>query len=248
MSNFSSVILASPTSRAKDYCFNEWLDNIMNFTYPNFDIVIFDNTNDGGEYADELNKRFHNKYAGSNRKFKCYNTLILHKADVNNLTLKLCMSHNDCRLFCLKNNYDYMFHLESDIFPPKDTIERLMFHRKHFVGGCYHIYDGMDRTLLVYNHLEVSPNSVQAKVATIDDEILLINGGLIKVAQCGLGCVLLSKQLLKKIAFRYENFNSAYPDTFFAEDCHANNIPVYCDTSIVCRHENRFWGIQGLDY
>jgi hypothetical protein len=248
MSDFAKVLIATPTSSMKDYCFDEWLENIMGFTYPNFDIVVFDNTSDNGRYAAELNNRVHQKYGSKSKNFKCFNSLVIHDAEINSLAVKLSLSHNDCRSYCLKNNYEFMFHLESDIFPPKDVIERLMFHKKHFVGGSYHIYDGIDRTLLVYNHLEIAPNSISSKVCTIDDEILLINGECIKVAQCGLGCVLLSSKLLKKISFRYENFNPAYPDTFFAEDCHANNIPVYCDTSIVCRHENRFWGLQGIDY
>jgi hypothetical protein len=248
MIDFPKVLLASPTSASKDYCFDEWIDNIFSFTYPNFDIVIFDNTSDGGKYAAELNERVSNKYGGRKPNFKCFNSLLIHDAEIRSIYMKLSLSHNDCRDYCLKHNYDYMFHLESDIFPPTDVIERLLFHKKHFIGGLYHIYDGFSRTLLMYNHLELAPNSITSKVCTLDDEIMLVNGGVIKIAQCGLGCVLLSNKLLKKIKFRYENFNECFPDTFFAEDCHKNNIPIYCDTSIVCRHENKFWGILGVDY
>lgn len=248
MNSFSKVIVASPTSKAKHYAFEQWIDNVYNFTYPDFDIVMFDNTNDGGQYAADLNKYVQAKYGHKKPRFKCFNSLVKHEADTNSIYIKLALSHNDCREYCLRNDYDYMFHLESDIFPPADVIERLMFSKKHFIGAMYHIYDGLNRTLLLYNHLELAPNSITSKVCTIDDEILLVTGGIIKVAQCGLGAVLLSNKLLKKVRFRYENFNDCFPDTFFAEDCHKNNIPVYCDTSIVCRHDNKFWGIQGIDY
>jgi hypothetical protein len=248
MTNFPKVLVATPTSRLKDYIFDEWIENAMNLTYPNYDMVVFDNTSDGGQYARELNERVKQKYGDNGKKFNCYNSLVLHDAEIKSIYMKICLSHNDCRSYCLKNNYDYMFHLESDIFPPKDVIERLMFHKKHCVGGTYHIYDGLSRTLLLYNHLELAFNSITSKVCTIDDELQLVNGELIKIAQCGLGCILLSNKLVKKIPFRYENFNECFPDTFFAEDCHAYGIPVYCDTSIICRHENKFWGVMGLDY
>ena len=248
MSDFPKVLIASPTASAKDYSFDAWIENVFGFMYPNFDIVMFDNTNDGGKYAQELNERVRLKYADKKPRFKCFNSLVKHNAEINNIYMKLALSHNDCRDFCLNNNYDYMLHLESDIFPPNDVIERLIFHKKNIIGGMYHIYDGFDRTLLIYNHLELAPNSVTSKVCTLDDEILLVNGGVIKIAQCGLGCILISNKVLKKIKFRYENFSECYPDTLFAEDSHKYNIPTYCDTSIVCRHDNKFWGIQGIDY
>ena len=32
------ILIAAPTAKAKDYCFEEWLDHVMGFTYPLFDV------------------------------------------------------------------------------------------------------------------------------------------------------------------------------------------------------------------
>jgi hypothetical protein len=245
---FPKVLIASPTSKSKDYCFDEWIDNVFSFKYPNYDVVVFDNTSDGGSYSNQLNERVCGKYGKNRIKFKAYNSLKIHGVDVNSIHMKLTMSHNDCRDFFLGKDYQYMLHLESDVFPPKDVIERLIFHNKHIVGAGYHIYDGKKRTLLVYNHLELAPNRIMSKVSTTDDDILLMNGDCISVAQVGLGCTLLSRFVLQKISFRFEPEESAFPDTYFTEDCHQIGVGVFCDTSFICRHENRTWGIKGLDY
>jgi hypothetical protein len=246
--SFPKILVASPTSINKDYCFDQWIDNVFSFTYPNFDVVMFDNTNDDGKYADEITKRTWDKYGKKLIRFKAYNSLKINGVKINSLCTKLALSHNDCRDFFLGKNYDYLLHLESDIFPPKDVIERLLYHKKNIIGAGYHIYDGIKRTLLVYKHLELAPNKVTAKVSTPDDDILIMNGDCIKVAQIGLGCTLLSRKLLEKIKFRYEPENPSYPDTFFSNDCHHIGVPIYCDTSFICRHENRTWGIIGLDF
>ena len=246
--SFPKVLVATPTSVFKDYCFDEWIDNVLSFTYPNYDVVVFDNTNDNGRYADEITNRVHTKYGKKLKKFKAYNSLKLNNVDVNSVMLKLCISHNDCRRFFLSKQYNYLLHLESDVFPPKNVIETLIFNKKQVVGAGYHIYDGIQRTLLIYKHLELSPTSVTSKVTTTDDEILIMNGSCIKVAQVGLGCILIKRNVLEKIEFRYKPMELSYPDTYFAEDCHLNNIPIFCDTSFVCRHENKNWGILGLDF
>ena len=49
------ILIAAPTAKAKDYCFEEWLDHVMGFTYPLFDVKLFDNTLDNGIYTKRMN-------------------------------------------------------------------------------------------------------------------------------------------------------------------------------------------------
>ena len=46
------VLVCGPHSDIKDYCFDEWAENVKNFTYPEYDVFLADNslTKDFSEY------------------------------------------------------------------------------------------------------------------------------------------------------------------------------------------------------
>ena len=109
MSVFKKVLISCPTAAAKNYCFEEWIDNVMNFTYPNFDIRLYDNTDDGGANANYLNEYVSSQYGNHDGKFKAENSLVKHNVKSDSVIAKMCVSHNDCRLdtltkFCPKVN------------------------------------------------------------------------------------------------------------------------------------------------
>jgi hypothetical protein len=246
MINFPKVLVAAPTASAKKYCFEEWLDNVMDFTYPNFKVVLFDNTDDNGEFTNYMSSTAKNRY-GFQDKFGCLPSSIDH-SKTTDLIEKMCISHNDCRHFALLTNCDYLLHLESDVFPEKDVIEQLMFHQKKVVGGIYYRDEGMFRKPM----LQMSIEPIEKHIKTLNfepiEDLCFIDGNLKKVAHVGLGCVLIKKSVLNKIRFRFEKGIEMHPDSYFAEDCFRNNIPIYADTSVICRHENKAWGIYGIDY
>lgn len=249
MIDFKKVLVACPTAAAKNYCFEEWIDNVLNFTYPNFDVRLFDNTDDNGKNANYLNEFVNSTYDNHNAKFLAQNSLVIHNVKSNSVIAKMCISHNDCRDYALKKEYDYLLHLESDIFPPKDVIERLIFRQKNIVGGLYYTDEGIYRMPMVLERLELSPSNITSfHSGYYGGEIRLFDGEIHQVAQLGLGCVLISRKAMERVPFRYEVNRKNHPDTYFSEDCDMQNIPIHLDTSIVCRHENKAWGIYGIDF
>lgn len=246
--DFPKVLISCPTAKVKNYCFKEWLDNALSLTYPNYQIILFDNTDDNGENTKYYNDYYQENY-GHDKKFLAVNSLILNNVKrPMNITEKLAMSHNDCRDATLENNFDYLFHLESDIFPPKDVIERLMFHQKNVVGGLYHINYGIYRSAMIQINFEVTPKLINSINLEPSIEHNFMDGKLHQVAHVGLGAVLISKKVLQRLKFRSINGVNNHPDSFFAEDCYRYKIPIWIDTSIVCAHDNQDWGIYGLDY
>jgi hypothetical protein len=249
MSDFKKVLVSCPTAAAKNYCFEDWIDNVFNFTYPNFDIRLYDNTDDKGVNANYLNNLVKYNYGNTNGKFEAENSLVNHNYKSDSVIAKMCVSHNDCRNYALKNEYDYMLHLESDIFPPKDVIERLMFRQKNIVGGLYYTDEGFYRMAMVMERIELSESNITSFHSCYHGgEIRLFDGDIHQVAQLGLGCVLISKKAMERLPFRYEQDRNNHPDTYFSEDCDMKNIPIHLDTSVICRHENRAWGIYGIDF
>ena len=55
MSEFPKVLVAAPQAAAKKYAFERFIDNVMQFTYPNFEIKLFDNTDDQGAFTGYMN-------------------------------------------------------------------------------------------------------------------------------------------------------------------------------------------------
>jgi hypothetical protein len=247
MNEFPRVLVAAPTASVKKYCFDEWLENILDFTYPNFNVLLFDNTNDDGEFASYMNDLYKSRY-GYSDKFLATNSLVINNSLATNVIEKMCLSHNDCREYALFHNYDYLLHLESDIFPEKDIIQNLMFHKKDVVGSIYYRDEGLYRKPMLQMSFEPIKGHIKSLNFETNEDLTFLNGQLKRVAHVGLGCILLSKKVLKKIQFRFEKNVDMHPDTFFAEDCFRKGFSIFAETSSICRHENQAWGIYGVDY
>lgn len=223
------ILVASPTADVKDYCFNEWLSNVNNFTYPNLEIMICDNS-EKRDYYVQLKDTHENQ-----------KNINFHRVTPSqyNLSFKhiLAKSHDRCRLFALENDFDYLLHLETDVFPPINVIERLLDARKKVVGAMYFIEEGENSKLMV-QQIEDWGIDHRETFNLEENDILMVDGELKKVFSCGLGCVLIEKSVLKDIVFRYEDNSPVHPDSFFYADLDRKNIPVYLDTSILCEHKN----------
>ena len=60
---------------------------------------------------------------------------------------------------------------------------------------------------------------------------------------CGLGCILMHKDVLKNIKFRYDPEKEGFDDVFFCEDASKEGFEIFCDTNIKCKHL-----IKGMDW
>ncbi len=247
------VLIACPTALVKGYCFEDWLDNCLKFKYPNFEIRAFDNSEDGGKFTNYMNDYYGNKY-GINTIFKAFNSMIINKISFAKkgskrtyVRQKLALSHEDCRKYALDNNFDYLLHLESDVFPPPDVIERLISHQKNVCGALYYRDGGIYRSLMIQKRISKSPHNIISVNFEPHDDHGFIDGTLKKVSSVGLGCVLISRKVLKKIKFRLDKNQNVPPDSIWSEDCFRNRIPIFADTSIICKHKNQAWAFIDFD-
>lgn len=220
------VLIACPTADVKDYCFRDWIKNVSNFTYADYSVYIVDNS-ENRNYFRELKEEF------PKIKFER-----VSPSKFVSFKRTLAKSHEKCRLEAINGEYDYLLHLESDIFPPIDIIERLMQANKHIIGALYHIELGGKSKLMIQ---QIEDFGIQHRETfNLDEQDLsFVDGTIKKVFSCGLGCVLIHKSIFKKIGFRYEEGSPVHPDSFYFSDLNQNNINVYVDTSIYCQHENK---------
>jgi len=247
MNAFPKVLVAAPQAKAKEYCFERFIDNVMEFTYPNFDVKMFDNTDDEGMFTSYMND-YVIKNHGKNAKFEALNTLQMHKMKTDSVITRMARSHNDCRDFTLRMKYDYLLHLETDLFPDHDIIEKLMFHQLPIVSALYYVDNGIYRKPMIQRSVRLGPRFLTSKNFMANEDLCFCDGTVKKVAHAGIGCILIHKSVLEKIKFRSIEGLNNHPDTYFAEDCAQNKIPIHLDTSILVEHQNSPWGVFGLDY
>ena len=70
-----------------------------------------------------------------------------------------------------------------------------------------------------------------------------------KVKQCGLGCVLIKKEVLEKIEFRIDKTTDGFDDATFCDDTLEKGYELYVDTRVKCKHliKNRPWKWEEIE-
>ena len=227
------IVIGIPTYEGKNYCLPQFLDNISKFSYPKDRIEIFiaDNSKDN-KNALMINKKY-----GIKTFWKDYEGCTVFE--------KLADSHNQIRRFFLESKADYLFHLESDVFPPNDILENLLWARKPIVNGLYQILDGGTRELC----LRVSDSMLQSS-QIIGGNLALghfyhwyINGQVQKCEIAGIGCCLMKRKVMQNFEFKFDNATNFPPDTHFALDLKNKGVQNYTHTGMVCFHWNKEnWG------
>lgn len=224
--NSPRILVCCPTHEVKSYCINDWLRSVLMLNYNNFDIFLSDNskTPNFSKFLSSLG-------------FKCVWNNPLGK---NNFEA-MRDSHNDCLNYFLKNNFDYMLHLECDVFPDESLIENLLSHNKQVISGIYHIGNGNKSQILAQKVLVNDMYGFETGNINCETDLLFLDGNLKQVFSAGIGCILIHKTVFDKIKFRTEKGKNLHPDTFFCIDLFKNKIPFYVDTSIICEHKNIDW-------
>jgi len=227
----NKILICSPTANIKDYCIDEWLINVANFTYKNKGIYLCDNS---------PNLDFYSKLKDKLALLTEFNCSGLERVNPNNISVKqaIALSHEKCRQFAIQNKFDYMLHLESDLFPPLDIIERLLDAKKRIVGANYFIELGEESKLMI-QQVESFGTSHRSSYNLDNADLSFIDGSIKQVFSCGLGCVLIHKSIFKKHPFRYEEGAVVHPDSFFYGDLKQSGEKVFVDTSIHVRHDNQ---------
>lgn len=224
------VLVGTPHSDKKNYCIEDYISVIKSLTYKNIDVLIVDNSESRKNYKRFIKEGFKSHH------IKPKNHSIQHI---------LAESHEYIRKYAVANNYDYLFHLESDLIPPPDVIERLMLHNLPIVSGMYMINFGGNSHLMAQN-MEHFGQIRETTNLDNGSDLLLVDGNLKETFHAGLGCILIHKNILTKFQFRHIKGISMHPDSVFAFDIDSIGINKYIDTSILCEHNNIEWSNYGF--
>ena len=223
--NFPKVLICAPTYDGKNYTLKQWAERVKRLSYPNYEVFLADNseTDDNSKMLEQLG--FTSLFVPKNKKG-------------NEFTLR--DSHNACRDYFLSGDFQFMLHLETDVIPPIDVIERLLHGKRQIIGGTYEIQHGFERKAMVQTDEALSKFKHNDRAITYLNNLepLFFDGTIKEVYHCGLGCLLIHRDVIEMIEFEAID---VHPDTLFAQRCYENNLPIFIDTQIVCEHNNQNW-------
>jgi len=222
------ILLACPTADVKKYCQDDWIEMVRKLTYP-IDILIIENSNTPSNTRYLRSKGFN----------------VVHKTFSKSLPIGGKLKHclNFIRQYVIDNNYDCWFSLESDIFVQPDTVERLISHNKQIVSLPYFHYSGEKTKMLNFDIWNIIGQNFSRTMHPMDS-FNLVDGTLKKGYQCGIGCMLIHRNILNRFPFRLAKkgepdfHEQSMPDYYFHLDLSMNNVPVWIDTSTFVHHRN----------
>lgn len=136
----------------------------------------------------------------------------------------------------IKNDYDYLFAVDSDIGFPKNTLRKLLSHDVDMVSGIY------IQRIPGKHTIEIMRSNEHGGVTHVPyDQIK--NQGLVEIDSCGFGCVLIKKQVFEAIPYPHFVYKSAIDhaytiseDVYFCKQVRNMGIQIYADTSVLCDH------------
>ena len=229
------ILIGIPTYDAKNYCLDAFFQNISEFTFPksNIEIFVADNSSTN-KNALMIRDKFKVKTF-----WKDYTGVPIME--------KLADSHNQVRRYFLESDADYLLHLESDIFPPKDVIEQLLWARKPIVTSMYQLFDGAWRTpcIRIQDKKTLHYNDIVFDYELNNFHHYWTDGTIKEVFIAGIGCTLMNRKIMKNIQFRHDTTTKegSPPDTYFAMDLRDKKVKNWIHTGVISFHWNKEdWG------
>ena len=277
------VLIVAPTYDKKSELLDEWIENLNSLSYPNFDVLLVDtslDTDNGGEYFKKLSEKklddviLQIEEDESNRTvFK--RNIILKKHEWNPEKQHQIQMLSDAReitrkYFVDNKEYSFMFHLDSDIFIPENSIQKLISYKKHCVGFYVPIHPEDKYVPCVFKTSGIiigkgfdyfsfeEINEYKSFVSKFKNNKLseseknlipfIIENEkypqLFKTYAVNLGCLMTSRTVMEKVQFRTHPTFIYGEDLWFFREVNDKGFEFYCDTDVMARHETTGWDMK----
>lgn len=211
------ILVGCPASEHKSYALERYFRGIKSLSYDNFDILIVDNSQ-GNEYFEKI---------------KSLGLPVLKGPYSDRARQRIIDSRNILRQRVLDEGYDYFFSLEQDVVPPPDVIQRLLRHDKKIITGIYFRYEIDDGVKSLVPVLWKKFGKEKLK-SIFEKEVL--EPKLMEVGACGLGCILIHKDVLEKVRFKFDKNYESFDDMWFCRESLEKGFKIFADTSVKCKH------------
>ena len=130
---------------------------------------------------------------------------------------------------------DYILFLDDDTIPPINVITKLLSHKKDIVSALYFAKQEPH-----FPQIFLENKEHKGRFDSIGE---YAKDKLIEVDACGAGCLLIKREVFKKLKKPYFQFTPRGEDTprigedfYFCKKAKEVGYKIYCDTSIICGH------------
>jgi len=232
---YPKILIGFPTSDKKDYCVDEFIQQIKSFTYPLYDIFVVDNSKDSKHV----------------RKFWKEGIKAVHEPLNGDFREELARHQNIIKDYFLNGDYDYLMMIESDVFTGECILEKLVSYAEVYNAGVVTATYEIDRkepTLCLTSTVDSRlVRSEKLLERSIGYEIMgqgviplrkLLSDPDAKLTATGIGCTLFSRFALQDVNFRVDlSLNKrAFSDTFIFTDIASKGYEILIDSNIICKH------------
>ncbi len=231
MTEQKRVLVGCPITSYKKDAMPHYLKGLKGLTYKNKEIVLVDNSPDEEMFKGLLKEKW---------------LKVEKSAHLPVIRDMIVRDRNRLREIALEEDFDYFFSLEQDVVPPRDVIERLLANGKDVSSAVYFSYKEVqmvtpkgrirrhDLAPIAYTWSDpVAKHSELQRRITFSE---VFPSRLQQIHTCGVGCVLISRNVLEKVRFRYEKNAPSFDDMFFCMDCQGQGFEIWLDSRIVCMH------------
>jgi len=228
----TKILIGCPTADFKEYCLDAYIDGLKNLSYTNFDLIIVDNS-ETNNYFETLKKKINKDTIPNANKIE-----IIKDEFKEHAKDRIISSRNIIRQKVLDGKYDYFLSLEQDIVPSKDIIEKLLSSNQKIISAVY------------FNHQVIGLKQVTAPLVYVEHFLdntgmmiipkhRLLEAKVIPIKACGIGCILIHRDVLEKVKFRYSG--DGFDDMMFCKDAIDSGFEIYCDCSLLVDHFPGDW-------
>ena len=227
--SYPKVLIGNITFEGKEYVLDRFMKRVKEFTYPNFDFLVIDNSK-GMDYFNKI---------------KEYGVHVIKTEHYEDTRENVCKSRNLLVEKFLESDAEFLFHLEQDVIPKKDIIEELIQWNKPVVGGWYYVNQGsyLKRPCLFKGFVPMVWDG--KKIVNLDpytnDE--LVKERLMKIYLGSMGVTLFKREIFEKHKIRFKWFKAlrSHDDSWFYHECDVRGIDVYVDTDLLVCHFQSDW-------
>lgn len=215
------VLVAAPVCEWYLYCWEEFSSRLKELTYQKYDLFFVDNSK-GYELFEKI---------------KAQGLRVRKTPHMHRIRDMVTRDHNIIREKVLQEGYDYLLILDQDVIPPKNVIEKLMSHDKDVCSALFFGHHDIGGEVKVMPFAWVFSKEINDWNNTgylIDSEIW--EPKLLKIAFAGMGCILIKREVLEKVEFRYSKEMDAWDDRWLGVDVWANGFEFYLDNTVKCKH------------
>ena len=216
------ILVAAPHYDKKDYALEVFAKRVKELNYPNYDILIADNSKDKN-HLKVLEK---------------HDLPAIHISTGLTARERVRDSRNALREHALAQGYDFIFFYDTDIIAPKDILLELLQWGKQVVGGWYYIgVPSFARPVVTRTWIDIE-NQDPDRMAIYKE---MAKNRLMKSFIGAMGVQLIHKDILKQFSFFTLPEMQWFADSFFFYALERKGIQAYTDTEMLCPHFPSDW-------